>query len=93
MEEYGFSPDQLIAKAFRVLQSCHPGFKPNSKAEWVAEIKKTYQKKGVAGLHRVQKTHFHLYLQAKWLFGGMDQGFRFIGLEPEEIRLRRFYDS
>jgi hypothetical protein len=84
MEEYGLSPDQLIAKAFRVIQSCQPGYKPNSKTEWVAEIKKIYKRKGVAGLQRLQKNHPHLYLQAKWLFGGMDEGFRFVGLDAQK---------
>jgi hypothetical protein len=87
MEEYELSPDQLIAKAFRVLQSHDPGFRANSKAEWVAEVKKIYKRKGLTGLLRLQKNHFHLYLQAKWLFGGMDEGYRFIGLDPEKIRL------
>ena len=62
MEEYGLSPDQLIARAFRIIQSRDPGFKANSKAEWVAAIKKIYKRKGVAGLRRLQKNHFHLYL-------------------------------
>ena len=93
MEEYDLSPDQLIAKAFRIIQSRDPGFKANSKAEWVAEIKKIYKRKGLTGLRCLQKNHFHLYLQAKWLFGGMDEGFRFIGLDPEEIRLRSFYED
>jgi hypothetical protein len=93
MEEYGLSPDQLIAKAFRVIQSCQPGYKPNSKTEWVAEIKKIYKRKGVGGLQRLQKNHPHFYLQAKWLFGGMDEGFRFVGLDASEIRLRSFYED
>jgi len=93
MENYKLSPDQLIAKAFRVIQSRDPGFRANSKAEWLAEIKKIYKAKGVAGLRCLQKNHFHLYLQAKWLFGGMDDGYRFIGLDPEEIRLHSPYED
>jgi hypothetical protein len=60
MEEYELGPDQLIAKAFRVLQSCRAGFKPNGKAEWIIEIKRIYKKKGVAGLRRLQKNHRRL---------------------------------
>src|ERR1041384_6784836 len=93
MKEYDLSPDQLIARAFRIIQSRDPGFKANSKAEWVAEIKKIYKRKGLTGLRCLQKNHFHLYLQAKWLFGGMDEGFRFIGLDPEEIRLHSPYED
>src|ERR1051325_11365134 len=81
MENYKLSPDQLIAKAFRVLQSRDPGFRANSKAEWVADIKKIYKRKGIAGLQCLQKNHLHLYLKAKWLFGSMDQGYRFVGLD------------
>src|ERR1044071_2707678 len=93
MENYKLSPDQLIAKAFRILQSRDPDFRANSTAEWVTEIKKIYKMKGIAGLRRLQKNHFHLYLQAKWLFGGMDEGYRFIGLDPEEIRLHSPYQD
>jgi hypothetical protein len=93
MDEYKLSPDDLVAKAFRIIQSCQPGFKPNSKAEWVDAIKKIYKKKGPAGLWRLQKNHPHLYNQAVWLFGGLDEGYRFIGLDPEEIRLRSFYED
>jgi hypothetical protein len=83
----------LIAKAFRVLQSCQPGYKPNGKAEWVTAIKSIYKKKGPSGVWRLQKNHPHLYTQAGWLFGGLDEGYRFVGLKPEEIRLRGFYED
>jgi hypothetical protein len=48
MEEYELSPDQLIAKAFRILQSSRRGFKHNGKGEGIASIKSIYKKKGVA---------------------------------------------
>jgi hypothetical protein len=84
MDEYKLSPDQLIAKAFRVLQGSHPGFKPNNKADWAAAIKRIYKKKGPAGLWRLQRNHPHLYQQAVWLFGGLDEGYRFVGLDPRK---------
>ena len=63
MNEYKLSPDELVAKAFRIIQSCQPGFKPNSKAEWVDAIKRIYKKKGASGLWRLQKNHPHLYIK------------------------------
>ena len=36
MEEYDLSPDELIAKAFRMIRSSHPDFRANGKSEWIA---------------------------------------------------------
>jgi hypothetical protein len=46
MEEYDLSPDELIAKAFRMIQSSRPGYYPNGKNEWIAAMKKVYEKDG-----------------------------------------------
>jgi hypothetical protein len=87
LAEFKLSPDQLIAKAFRVLQSSRPGYKPNSKAEWASEIKNIHATQGVAGLQRLERNRPILYGQGIWLFGKIDAGFRFVGLDPDEIRL------
>ena len=42
MNEYKLSPDELVAKAFRIIQSCQPGFKPNTKAEWVDATERNF---------------------------------------------------
>jgi hypothetical protein len=46
MEEYHLTPDQLIAKGFRIIQSSRPGYYPNGKKEWIAAMKKVYEKDG-----------------------------------------------
>ena len=87
LAEFKLSPDQLIAKAFRVLQSSRRGYKPNGKAEWATEIKNIHATQGVAGLQRLERNRPILYGQGVWLFGKIDAGFRFVGLDPDEIRL------
>jgi hypothetical protein len=46
IQEYELNPDQLIAKAFRVLQSRDPGFKANSKANGLPRPKKFTKARG-----------------------------------------------
>ena len=40
MEEYHLSPDELIAKAFRRIQSSRKEYRPYRKNDWIAAIKK-----------------------------------------------------
>ena len=42
MEEYGLSPDKLIAKDFCRIQSSHRGYRPYGKTGWIAAIKKIH---------------------------------------------------
>ena len=44
MEEYRLSPDELIAKDFRIIQSSRRGYFPHSKSDWIAAIKKVYKR-------------------------------------------------
>jgi hypothetical protein len=37
---FHLSPDELIAKDFRVIRSSRPAFQPNGKRDWIAAIKK-----------------------------------------------------
>jgi hypothetical protein len=46
MEEYSLTPDQLIAKDFRVIQSSRRRYHPYGKSEWIAAIKKAYKRYG-----------------------------------------------
>src|SRR5215831_20151253 len=46
MEEYHLTPDELIAKAFRMIQSSRHGYYPNGKKEWIAAVKNVYEKDG-----------------------------------------------
>jgi hypothetical protein len=34
MEEYGLSPDELIAKDFRIIQSSRRGYQPYGRSDW-----------------------------------------------------------
>ncbi len=44
--EYHLTPDELIAKAFRMIQSSRRGYYPNGKTEWIAAMKNVYEKDG-----------------------------------------------
>jgi hypothetical protein len=43
MEEYHLTPAELIAKAFRIIQSSRRGY---GKGEWIAAVKKVYGRVG-----------------------------------------------
>jgi hypothetical protein len=42
MDEYGLSPDKLIAKDFRRIQSSRRGYQPYGRRDWIAAIKKLH---------------------------------------------------
>jgi hypothetical protein len=46
MQEYDLSPDELSAKAFRMIQSSHPGYYPHTKKDWIAAMQKVYENDG-----------------------------------------------
>ena len=46
MEEYHLTPDELIAKDFRRIQSSCRGYYPNGKNEWIAAMKNVCKKDG-----------------------------------------------
>jgi hypothetical protein len=35
MEEYHLTPDEMIAKDFRMIQSSRRGYYPHGKSEWI----------------------------------------------------------
>src|SRR5262245_15116670 len=43
MQEYDLSPDELIAKDFRMIQSSHPRYQPYTKKGWIAAMQKVYE--------------------------------------------------
>ena len=63
MEEFNLSPDELIAKDFRVIQSSRRGYFPHSKRDWIAAIKKVYDRDGNVFAKYLQEKHPHLYNQ------------------------------
>ena len=60
MEEYHLTPDELIAKAFRMIQSSRHGYYPNGKNEWIAAMKKVYKKDGKVFAGYLQDKYKHL---------------------------------
>src|SRR6266481_3453352 len=46
MEEYHLTPDELIAKAFRLIQSSHLGYHFYTKKSWIAAMQKVYENDG-----------------------------------------------
>jgi hypothetical protein len=90
MEKYGLSPDQLIARDFRQIQSSRRNYYPYSKDEWIAAFKKIYRRKGKITTKYLQRHHPGFYHQGVWLFGNWDEALRAVDMEPETTRLRNF---
>ncbi len=92
MEEYGLSPDELIAKESRRLHSSRRDYRPYSKKDWIAAIKKVYSRDEQVFAGFLQEKHQQLYHQGTWLFGDWDKALRAAGFAPEQMRLRSFWD-
>jgi len=76
MQEYGLSPDELIAKDFRIIQSSRRGYQAYGKRDWIAAIKKIHRNEGSAFAGNLQKKYPYLYHQGIWLFGAWDNALR-----------------
>jgi hypothetical protein len=92
MEEYGLSPDELIAKDFRIIQSSRRPYQPHGKKEWIAAIKKVCKRDGNVFAIRLQKKYPNLYYQGKWIFGDWNKALRAAGFDPAKMRLHKFWD-
>jgi hypothetical protein len=84
MEEFDLSPDELIAKDFRILQSSRRGYYPNGKTEWIAAMKEVYESDGNVFAGYLQDKHAHLYEQGIWIFGDWDKALCAAGFDPEK---------
>jgi hypothetical protein len=93
MAEYGLSPDELIAKDFRVIQSSRRGYRPYGKREWIAAIKKIHKNGGSIGAAHLQHKNQNLYQLGVWIFGDWDKALRAAGVDPDTARIRRFWDK
>jgi hypothetical protein len=93
MEEYHLTPDELIAKAFRMIQSSRRGYYPNDKSEWIAAMKKVYKKDGKVFAGYLQDKYKHLYEQGLWIFGDWDKALHAAGFDPEKMRERGVWDE
>jgi hypothetical protein len=93
MAEYGLSPDQLVAKDFRVIQSSRRDYRPYDPKAWVGHIKKL-AKDGVSiHPHELQKRQASIYYLGVWLYGDWDTAIRAAGFDPEKVRLRRGWNK
>jgi hypothetical protein len=94
IEGYHLSPDELIAKAFRRTQSSRHGYYPNGKNEWIAAMKKLYEKDGQVFAGHLQDNYAHfLYEQAIWIFGDWDKALLAAGFDPEKMRKLSIWDE
>jgi hypothetical protein len=88
MKEYELSPDELIAKAFRMMQSSHPGYHPYTKKGWIAAMHKVYESDGKVFGKYLQHNYPQLYSQGVWIFGDWDNALRAAGFDPDKMRLQ-----
>jgi hypothetical protein len=93
MEEFHLTPDELIAKAFRVIRSSQPGYYSHGKNEWIAAVKKEYKWDGKVFAGHLQAKHKHLSEQGIWIFGDWDKALLPAGFDPRKMRIRRFMGS
>ena len=93
MEEYHLTPDELIAKDFRMLQSSRPGYYPHGKSDWIRAMKKVHEKDGKVLAGHLQDKYPHLYQQGVWIFGDWDKALRAAGFDPEKMRERGVWDE
>jgi hypothetical protein len=93
MEEYRLTPDELIAKDFRMIQSSRLGYYPNGKSEWIAAVKNVYEKDGKVFAGHLQDKAKHLYEQGIWIFGDWDKALHAAGFDPEKMRERSIWDE
>jgi hypothetical protein len=92
MEEYGLTPDELIAKAFRVIQSSRLGYYPHGKSDWIAAVKKLHKQGESVFAGDLQDKHPYLYDQGVWIFGDWDKALQAAGFDPEKMRLQSLWD-
>jgi hypothetical protein len=89
MAEYDLSPDELIAKNFRLIQASHPAYHPYNQHDWIAAITKTYKRDGKVFAGYLQNTYPQLYSQGAWLFGDWDNALGAAGFDPKTARLSK----
>jgi hypothetical protein len=89
MEEYDLSPDELIAKAFRLIQSSNPRYQPYTKKGWIAAMQKVYENNGNVFAKYLPP---QLYSQGVWIFGDSNKALQAAGFDPDKMRLQGSWD-
>jgi hypothetical protein len=93
MEDYHLTPDELIAKDFRRIQSSRRGFYPHSKSDWIDTVKKLHKQGESVFAGDLQENHPYLYNQGVWIFGDWDRALLAAGFDPKRMRLHTFWDQ
>jgi hypothetical protein len=93
MEEYRLSPDELIAKDFRLIQSSHRGYFPHGKSDWISAIRKVYKRDRDITAKHLQEKFPHLYHQGGWIFGDWNKALRAAGFNPDRTGIKRAWDE
>jgi hypothetical protein len=93
MDEYGLSPDELIAKDFRVIQSSRRDYFPHGRKDWITAIKAAYKRDRNLTTKGLQLTCPALYHQGVWIFGSWDTALRAAGFKPERVRRQKRRDT
>ena len=70
MKECRLTPDELIAKDFRMIRSSRRGYFPHAKSDWIAAIKMVYKRDGNITAKYLREKYPHLWNQGVWIFGG-----------------------
>jgi hypothetical protein len=76
-----------------MIQSSRRGYYPNGKSEWIAAVKKVYEKDGKVFAGHLQDNYAHLYGQGIWIFGDWDKALRAAGFDPEKMRERGVWNE
>ena len=83
MEEYDLTPDELIAKDFRAIQSSRRGFYPHGKNDWIDAVKKLRKQGESISAGDLQDNYPYLYNQGVWIFGNWDKALCAAGFDPK----------
>src|SRR5262245_55820990 len=67
MEEYDLTPDELITKDFRAIQSSRRGFYPHGKNDWIDAVKKLRKQGESISAGDLQDNYPYLYNQGVWI--------------------------
>src|SRR5262245_51412228 len=92
MAEYHLTPDELIAKAFRRIQSSRPGFCPHGKSDWIDAVRKLHKRGKSVFAGDLQDKHPFLYDQGVWIFGEWNKALQAAGFDPDKMRMSQYWD-
>ena len=93
IQEYDLTPDELIAKDFRMIQSSGGGFYPYCKNDWIAAMKELHKQGESISAGDLRDHYPYLYNQGVWIFGDWDKALCAARFDPKSVRPRTFWDQ